>query len=68
MGCLCVLAGREGMSPIPCPLHFVTAVYKVRGTIYLAAVSHSRQIGLVWNLTRSERRMKELLCSERIIP
>lgn len=48
-------------SPIPCLLHFVTAVYKVRGTIYLAAVSHSQQIGLVWNLTRLERRVKELL-------
>lgn len=45
---------------LPFPACF--PLYKVRGTIYLAAVSHSPQIGLVWNLTRLERRVKELWC------
>lgn len=36
-------------SPIPFLLQFVIAVYKVRRTIYLAAVTHSQQIAWVQN-------------------
>lgn len=53
--------------PFPAFLLFITPVYKVRGAVYLAAVSHSQQIGLLWNFTRREKRVKEFMENHPLI-
>lgn len=66
-GCLCVLPDREGMLDRCWFSHSLPAtlchgcVQSEGNYIYLAAVSHSWQIGPVWSLTPLERLIKDAL-------